>query len=112
MLCGGKWLPIGTPKPDSAEISSSRLMAWAMAWRTLRLSNGFLALLVARITSPSVVPTTTVKRGSLRRRSTSSGAWKPGKASTSPASRAFTCAEGSLMILKITVSSLIEPGSR
>ncbi len=72
-------------------------MAWATACRTLRSSKGGRELFSARITSPSVEPTATVKRGSASNWASVSGAGMPGKASISSASRAATAAGASGM---------------
>ena len=72
----------------------------------MRSSNGFLPLFMARIVSPSVVPTTTAKRGSDLNWASVSGAGKLGKASTSPAIIAAKAAVGSEMNLNVALSSL------
>ena len=82
-----------------------RSIAWAIASRTRMSSNGALALFMARMVSPSVVPTMTGKRGSAANCARFSGAGKFGKASTSPASIAAKAAVGSEMNLKVTLSS-------
>ena len=72
-----------------------RSSAWAIAWRTLRLSKGGFLLLVDRMVSPSVEPITTLKRGSAWTCGSASPAGKIGNACTSPESSAGTAAAAS-----------------
>ncbi|MNL75058.1 hypothetical protein D3C87_2008010 [compost metagenome] len=75
---------------------SCRSSAWAMAWRTLRSSKGAFLLLVARIVSPSVEPTSTLNCGLPSNTARASGA-KLLVPSTSPASSALVMVEVSEM---------------
>ena len=85
-------------------ITSSRFIAWLNARRTSKLSKGDFLLLKARMTSPSVLPIVTVKRGSASNCSSNSGAGKPGKASNSSAIIAAVAAAASEMNLNSTFS--------
>jgi hypothetical protein len=86
-------------------ITDLRSIAAAMARRTRTSSNGFLRLLMATMVLPSVPPIATVKRGSPWNCLRLCGEPKRGMPSTSPASSAATCAEGSSMKRKVTFFS-------
>ena len=80
-------------------------IARAMARRTRTSSRGGRAPFMARMVSPSVVPTTTSKRGSASSARIDSGEGMFGKASTSPDMRLVTAVAGSGMMRKVARAS-------